>query len=37
MDRLIRLLTGAIVLAVATFAAIVSYTHIYDLGRAHGQ
>jgi hypothetical protein len=26
-----------VVLAVAAFAAVVSYTHIYDLGRAHGQ
>jgi hypothetical protein len=26
-----------VVLAVAAFAAVVSYSHIYDLGRAHGQ
>ena len=25
------------VTAVAAFAAVVSYSHIYDLGRAHGQ
>lgn len=36
-DRAIRVLTAAVVLAVATFAAVVSYSHIYDLGRAHGQ
>ncbi|HEX5290979.1 MAG TPA: DUF2637 domain-containing protein, partial [Streptosporangiaceae bacterium] len=36
-DRLIRWGTAAVVLAVAGFAAVVSYTHIYDLGRAHGQ
>jgi hypothetical protein len=36
-DRAIRRLTAAVVLAVAAFAAIVSYSHIYDLGRAHGQ
>ena len=36
-DRAIRLGTAAVVLAVAGFAAIVSYSNIYDLGRAHGQ
>jgi len=36
-DRAIRRLTSAVVLAVAAFAAVVSYSHIYDLGRAHGQ
>jgi hypothetical protein len=36
-DRAIRRLTAVVVLVVATFAAIVSYSHIYDLGRAHGQ
>jgi hypothetical protein len=36
-DRLIRTATAAVVCAVAGFAAVVSYTHIYDLGRAHGQ
>jgi Protein of unknown function (DUF2637) len=36
-DRLIRLSTAAVVTAVAAFAAVVSYSHIYDLGRAHGQ
>ena len=34
-DRAIRRLTSAVVLAVAAFAAVVSYSHIYDLGRAH--
>lgn len=34
---MIRLTTAAVVLAVAAFAAVVSYTHIYDLGQAHGQ
>jgi hypothetical protein len=36
-DRWIRWLTAAVVLAVAAFAAVVSYSHIYDLGRVHGQ
>lgn len=36
-DRLIRVATAAVVCAVAGFAAVVSYTHIYDLGRLHGQ
>ena len=36
-DRLIRAATSATVVAVAGFAAVVSYSHIYDLGRAHGQ
>ncbi len=36
-DRAIRLLTAAVVLAVAGFAAVVSYSHVFDLGRAHGQ
>jgi Protein of unknown function (DUF2637) len=36
-DRAIRASTAAVVTAVATFAAIVSYSHIYDLGRGHGQ
>lgn len=36
-DRAIRALTSAVVLAVATFAAVVSYSHVYDLGRLHGQ
>ena len=35
--RWLRRLTAAVVLAVAAFAAIVSYSHIYELGRAHGQ
>src|SRR5260370_82578 len=29
--------TAAVVCAVAAFAAVVSYSHIYGLGRAHGQ
>ena len=36
-DRLIRFTTAAVVCAVAAFAAVVSYSHIYGLGRAHGQ
>jgi hypothetical protein len=36
-DRAIRIATAAVVCAVAGFAAVVSYTHIYDLGRVHGQ
>jgi hypothetical protein len=38
-DRLIRTATAtaAVVCAVAGFAAVVSCSHIYDLGRAHGQ
>jgi hypothetical protein len=36
-DTAIRVLTTAVVLAVAAFAAVVSYSHIYDLGHAHGQ
>jgi Protein of unknown function (DUF2637) len=36
-DRFIRTLTAAVVLAVAAFAAVVSYSHVYDLGRVHGQ
>jgi hypothetical protein len=34
---MIRTATAFVVCAVAGFAAVVSYTHIYDLGRAHGQ
>ena len=30
-DRLIRAATAAVVCAVAGFAAVVSYSHIYDL------
>jgi Protein of unknown function (DUF2637) len=33
----IRFTTAAVVCAVAAFAAVVSYSHIYGLGRAHGQ
>jgi len=36
-DRVIRFTTAAVVCAVAAFAAVVSYSHIYELGRAHGQ
>ena len=36
-DRAIRLVTAAVVLTVAAFAAVVSYSTIYDLGRLHGQ
>jgi hypothetical protein len=36
-DRLIRVATAAVVTAVAAFAAVVSYFHVYDLGRTHGQ
>jgi len=36
-DRVIRFGTAAVVCSVAAFAAVVSYSHIYGLGRAHGQ
>jgi hypothetical protein len=36
-DKLIRAAMTVVVVAVAGFAAVVSYSHIYDLGRAHGQ
>jgi Protein of unknown function (DUF2637) len=36
-DRVIRFLTAAVVCAVAAFAAVVSYSHIYGLGREHEQ
>jgi len=36
-DRVIRFTTAAVVCAVAAFAAVVSYSHIYGLGRAQGQ
>jgi hypothetical protein len=36
-DRVIRFATAAVVCAVAAFAAVVSYAHIYGLGQAHGQ
>jgi len=36
-DKVIRSATAAVVCAVAAFAAVVSYSHIYGLGRAHGQ
>jgi len=35
-DRLIRAATTAVVTAVAAFAAVVSYSHVFDLGRLHG-
>jgi Protein of unknown function (DUF2637) len=37
VTKMLRWLTAAVVLAVAAFAAVVSYSHIYDLGRANGQ
>jgi Protein of unknown function (DUF2637) len=36
-ERVIRAVAGAAVLSVAGVAAIVSYSHIYELGRTHGQ
>ena len=36
-DRVIHVTTAAVVCAVAAFAAVVSYSHIYGLGRVHGQ
>jgi hypothetical protein len=36
-DAVIRSLTAIVVLAVAAFAAVVSYSHIFDLGIHHGQ
>ena len=36
-DKVIRLLTAGVVLTVAAIAAVVSYSHIFALGRAHGQ
>jgi hypothetical protein len=36
-DRLIRAGTAAVVTAVAAFATVVSYSHVFDLGRLHGQ
>jgi Protein of unknown function (DUF2637) len=36
-DTAIRVLAAIVVLAVAAFAAIVSYSHIFELGRHHGQ
>lgn len=36
-DTAIRVLAAFVVLAVAAFAAIVSYSHIFDLGIHHGQ
>ncbi len=36
-DRMTRVATTAVVMAVAAFAAAVSYNHIFTLGRMHGQ
>jgi hypothetical protein len=36
-DTVIRVLAAIVVLAVAAFAAIVSYSHIFELGFHHGQ
>jgi hypothetical protein len=36
-DRVIRVSAAVVVLAVAALAAVVSYSHIYDLARARGQ
>jgi hypothetical protein len=36
-DKAIRAATAAVVVAVAGFAAVQSYSHIYWLGHAHGQ
>ncbi len=36
-DHFIRAAAALVVVAVAAFAAAVSYTHVYDLTRAHGQ
>jgi hypothetical protein len=36
-DKMIRGATAAVVTAVAAVAAVVSYTHIYDVARHHGQ
>ena len=36
-DTAIRVLAAIVVLAVAAFAAVVSYSHIFELGSHHGQ
>jgi hypothetical protein len=36
-NTVIRVLAAIVVLAVAAFAAVVSYSHIFDLGTHHGQ
>jgi len=36
-DKAIRTVTALVVTAVAAFAAVVSYSHIYDLARSHGE
>jgi predicted small integral membrane protein len=33
-DKLIRSATALVVTAVAAFATVVSYSHVFDLGRA---
>ncbi|MFY9934493.1 MAG: DUF2637 domain-containing protein [Streptosporangiaceae bacterium] len=36
-DRLIRITTALVVMAVAVVAAIISYQHAYELVRSHGE
>jgi Protein of unknown function (DUF2637) len=36
-DTVIRVLAAVVVLAVAAFAAVVSYLHVFDLSTHHGQ
>ena len=36
-DRLIRITTALAVVAVAVIAAIISYQHVYELVRSHGE
>jgi len=36
-DRLIRITTALAVVAVAVVAAIISYQHVYELVRSHGE
>ncbi|MFV2179976.1 DUF2637 domain-containing protein, partial [Actinomadura sp. LOL_011] len=36
-DRLIRLTTALAVVAVAAVAAVISYSHAFELVRAHGE
>ena len=36
-DQATRRVTAGVVAAVALFAGVTSYSHIYDLARAHGQ
>jgi hypothetical protein len=37
VNRFVRVITAAAVLAVASIAGVVSFSHIYDLGLTHGQ